>query len=168
AVDLIGMGKSGKPDIAYTFADHRRYLEAFVAALDLRAITLVLHDWGSALGFDYAARHETNVTGLAFMEALVAPAFPATYDALPPELATSFHTARDPKTGPTLFIDQNAFIEQILPNALVRHLSDAELDAYRAPFREPASRKPLLAFPNQVPIDGEPADVAAVFNHSNA
>jgi haloalkane dehalogenase len=168
AVDLIGMGKSGKPDIAYTYADQARYLEAFVEALDLRGITLVLHDWGSALGFDYAARHETNVTGLAFMEALVAPAFPTSYDALSPELATFFRTARDPKTGPALFIDQNAFIEQILPNALVRHLSEAELDAYRAPFREPACRKPLLAFPNQVPIDGEPADVVAVFERYNA
>ena len=167
AVDLIGMGKSDKPDIDYTYADHIRYVEGFIAALDLREITFVIHDWGSALGLDYASRHEENVKGIAFMEALVAPAMPTTFDAMPPEFGDLFRALRDPERGPELVIDQNVFVEQILPNSVVRELSEAEMDAYREPFLDPASRKPVLVWPNQVPIDWEPADVVVVVERYN-
>lgn len=168
AVDLIGMGKSDKPDIDYTYADHLRYLEGFIAALGLRDITLVVHDWGSALGLDYASRHEENVKGLALIEALVAPAMPTSYAEMPPEFADLFRALRDPVIGARMVIDENAFVEEILPSMIVRDLSETEMDAYRAPYLEPASRKPTLVWPNQIPIDGEPPDVVAVVERYNA
>lgn len=168
AVDLIGMGESGKPDLAYTYADHIRYLEGFITALDLRDITFVVHDWGSALGFDYASRHEENVKGLAFMEALLVPAFPYSSGTVSPRIADFLRTTRDPQTGPELILNQNFFVEVLLPSSVVRELTEAEMDAYRAPFPDPASRKPVLVWPNQIPLDGEPADVAAVVGRYNA
>jgi haloalkane dehalogenase len=158
AVDLIGMGKSGKPDIAYRYPDHLRYLEAFIEALDLENVTLVLHDWGSTLGFDYAMRHEDNVRGLAFMEALIPPAFPFPgYEALPEPAREMFKGFRDPVKGRELLIDRNMFIEQMLPNMILRELTEEEMNAYREPFLDPASREPIYRWPNELPIGGEPA-----------
>ena len=168
AIDLIGMGKSDKPDIEYTFADHIQYVEGLIETLALENITLVIHDWGSALGFDYASRHPDNIKGIVFMESVIAPAFPASYEKMPPFFANFFQTLRDPEKGPEMVINQNTFVEDILPNLVAsRDLTEVEMNAYRAPYLEPESRKPLLVWPNQVPIDGEPADVVDMVNAYN-
>lgn len=157
--DLIGMGQSGKPDIAYTFADHSAYLDAFLEALDLTDIAFVLHDWGSGLGFDFASRNEDRVRGIAFMEAILPPVFPMeSIEAMGP-YADLFRMLRDPEAGSAFALGQNGFVEQILPAAVMRSMSVAEMEAYRAPFATEASRKPTLVWPNQIPIAGEPADV---------
>lgn len=167
APDLIGMGESDKPDIGYTFADHARYVEGFIEARGLRDITLVIHDWGSGLGFDYAARNPDNVKRIAFMEAIVMPAAPGTFAQMPPQMAELFRTMRTPGVGEELVINQNMFVEQILPGSVVRALSDAEMDAYRRPYLEASARKPVWVWPNQVPIDGVPADVVAIVENYN-
>lgn len=163
AVDLIGMGKSDKPDLDYTFADHYRYVQGFIEALELQDLTLVIHDWGSALGFQYASEHPDNVVGIAFMEAIIPPAMPmASYEAMGAAGAL-FRAMRTPGQGEEMILNQNLFIEQILPGAVARQLGEAEMEAYRAPFPTPESRKPVLVWPRQVPIAGEPAaTVAAV------
>ena len=161
AVDNIGFGKSDKPGIGYTYAEHLRYIERFISKLELKNITLVVHDWGSALGFAYASRHEANIKGIAFMEAIVPPVFPMeSYEKMGPEVGPLFRAMRDPVKGPQMIIEQNMFIEGIMPNAgVVRPLSEAEMNAYRAPFLDPATRKPILVWPLQLPIGGDPADV---------
>lgn len=158
APDLIGMGSSDKPDIEYSFADHARYLDAFIEALDLSDITLVLHDWGSGLGFHYARRHPDNVKAIVFMEAFV-QSWPS-YEAMPPQGQMMFRQMRTPEAGWNYVVKQNAFIEQILPMAAGRPLTPEEMQHYRAPFVDEASRKPVWKWPNEVPIGGEPADVA--------
>ena len=159
APDLIGMGRSDKPDLDYRFVDHARYVDGFIEALGLQRLTLVLHDWGSALGFHYARRHAPNVRGLAFMEALVRP---VSWDEWPRTVRPVFEAFRTPQVGWDLVVDQNAFVEQVLPGAIQRRLTDVEMARYREPFREPASRKPVWRWPNEIPIDGEPADVTAL------
>ncbi len=159
ALDLIGMGRSDKPDLDYRFVDHARYVDGFIEALGLQRLTLVLHDWGSALGFHYARRHAPNVRGLAFMEALVRP---VSWDEWPRTVRPVFEAFRTPQVGRDLVVDQNAFVEQVLPGAIQRRLTDVEMARYREPFREPASRKPVWRWPNEIPIDGEPADVTAL------
>ena len=156
APDLIGMGRSGKPDIAYRFADHARYLDAWFEALDLDGVTLVGHDWGGALGFDWACRHPERVTGIAFMETIV---HPLTWDDWPAWARDMFQAFRRPGDGEELILDRNFFVEQVLPNAVLRTLSSEELDTYRAPFTERASRLPTLVWPREIPLDGTPADV---------
>jgi haloalkane dehalogenase len=156
APDLIGMGKSDKPDIEYGFFDHVRYVEGFVEALGLRNITFVVHDWGSALAFHYARRHEGNVKGLAFMEAIVRP---LSWDEWPEQARGVFQAFRTPGVGENLILEQNAFVEQVLPGAIFRKLSQEEMDLYRQPYPDPASRKPTWRWPNEIPIEGEPADV---------
>jgi len=168
AVDLIGMGKSGKPDIDYQFEDHARYLEEFFEIMKLKNITLVIHDWGSVLGMHYASFHEDNVKGIAFMEAFVPPNVPfPSYEAMG-RIAPVFKKMRDPETGPEMIINQNAFIERILPGSVMRDLTEEEHDYYRAPFTESKSRKPIYLFPNEVPIAGEPARTQQIIeNYSN-
>jgi haloalkane dehalogenase len=156
APDLIGMGKSDKPDIEYRFFDHAKYVDGFIEALALRNITFVVYDWGSALAFHYARRHEENVKGLAFMEAIVRP---LTWDEWPEQARQMFQAFRTPGVGENLLLEQNAFVEQVLPGAILRKLSDEEMDRYREPFRDPASRKPTWRWPNEIPVEGEPADV---------
>ncbi len=169
APDNIGFGKSDKPDIAYTYADHYRYLEGFIEALALQNITFVVHDWGSALGFDYAANNPDNVKAIAFMEAIVAPLFPAeSYDAMPPQLAEFFTTMRDPDQGPNLMVEQNYFVEGVLPNFISRELDQAALDVYREPFVEKESRWAINQWPNEIPIAGQPEHVVAVVKNYNA
>ncbi len=161
AVDLIGMGKSDKPDIDYYFTDHTDYLEAFIEELGLKNVTLVIHDWGSALGMHYASRHEGNIKGVAFMEPIVPPAAPfPSYDAM--RIGAIFKVMRDPKTGPKMLMDENAFIERILPGGVMRDLTEEELDAYRAPFKSRESRKPIWRWPNEVPIGGEPVSTTQI------
>ena len=158
APDLIGMGHSGKPTIDYRFFDHVAYLDEFINLLGLEDITLVIHDWGSALGFHYAHRHPENVRGLAFMESIVSP-LPG-WDAMPEAFRAMFQAFRDPIEGKRLLVEENAFIEQVLPNAVIRGLSEEEMDEYRRPFLNPDDRTPIWRWPNELPIAGQPADVA--------
>ena len=157
AVDLIGMGRSDKPDIDYNFFDHVKYIEGFIEALGLKKITLVIHDWGSALGFHYARRHESNVRGMAFMEAIFRP-IPG-WDDLHPEFRRVFRLFRTPVLGRFLIAYRNVFIEKILPGSIIRTLTEEEMDHYRAPFPTVASRKPLWRWPKQVPFAGRPVAV---------
>jgi len=164
APDLIGMGDSAKlPDSgpgSYTFVEHRRYLDALLATLGVRErVTLVIHDWGSALGFDWANRHREAVQGIAYMEAVVQP---GTWDLFPPEARRLFQALRSP-AGEAMVLDKNIFVEAILPKGILRTLTDAEMAEYRRPFAAPGEgRRPTLTWPRQIPIDGEPADVTAI------
>ncbi|MCH8151893.1 MAG: haloalkane dehalogenase [Planctomycetes bacterium] len=158
AVDNIGFGKSDKPDVDYTFQSHLRYTEAFIDALDLGNIILVVHDWGSALGLYYAARHADNVKGVVFMEPITPPTFPmAGLDAFGPAVDL-FRRFRDPVEGKKALIDENLFIEVLLANATItRKMTEEEMDVYRAPFLEPESRYPIYMWPNELPVGGTPA-----------
>jgi len=160
APDLIGMGRSDKPDLAYDFADHARYVEGFIRALGLTNLVLVLHDWGSALGFDWAMRNQRAVRGLAFMEAFLAPV--PSWDAYPAAVREIFRAMRTPGLGEQLVLEENVFLNQLLPGSVVRPLTDVEMAHYRAPFPTPAARKPVLAWPRQIPIAGEPPEMVAV------
>ena len=156
APDLIGMGKSDKPDIEYRFFDHVRYVEGFIEKLGLRNITFVIHDWGSALGFHYASRHESNVRGLAFMEAILRP---LTWADWPEQARDLFKSFRTKDIGEDMLISKNMFVEAVLPGSVVRKLTDEEMDRYREPYKEEAARKPVWRWPNEIPIEGEPKDV---------
>lgn len=156
APDLIGMGKSDKPDIEYRFVDHARYIDAFIEALDLKRITFVIHDWGSALGFYYGLRHEDNVKGLAFMEAILRP---ISWAEFPEAARRTFQGFRDPDAGWDLAVNKNVFVERVLPGSTVRTLSDEEMNVYREPFLDPPTRKPVWRWPNEIPIEGQPPDV---------
>ena len=158
APDLIGFGRSGKPDIDYRFFDHARYLAAWLDALDLDDITFVLHDWGGALAFDWAARHPERVRGIAFMETMVKPQRWEEWQ--PPEAREIFKGFRSEK-GERMILDQNLFVEAVLPAGTLRKLSEEEMNAYRAPFLERDARRPMLAFPRDIPMEGEPPDVVA-------
>ncbi|MBX2801014.1 MAG: haloalkane dehalogenase [Myxococcales bacterium] len=155
APDLIGMGDSGKPDIGYRFADHVRYVDAFVAALELRDVTWVLHDWGGGIGFDHAMRHADDVRGIAFFEAVLRPGKWSETDAGPRAL---FKRMRDQQAGDKLLIEDNYFVEKLLPAFSGRALTEEEMAFYRAPYLEPAHRKPARVWPQELPFDGEPAD----------
>ena len=163
APDLIGMGKSGKPDIAYRFDDHARYLDGWFDALELERVTLVLHDWGSALGIDWAKRHAERVRGIAMMEAILRS---IPWDEFPKELAELFRGFRTPGVGEQLVLEQNVFVERVLSGAILRKLSDADMAAYRAPFPDAKSRRPVLAWPRQLPLGGEPADIVAILGEN--
>ncbi|MCH8065815.1 MAG: haloalkane dehalogenase [Chloroflexi bacterium] len=155
APDLIGMGKSDKPDIEYRFFDHVPYIEGFIEQLGLQNITLVIHDWGSGLGFHYASRHEDNIKGVAFMEAIL----PMRWDTFPEQGRDMFKSFRTKDVGEDLLINKNVFVENVLPGFVVRTLTDEEMDHYREPYKDEAARKPVWRWPNELPIDGEPADV---------
>jgi haloalkane dehalogenase len=157
AMDLIGMGKSDKPESEYRFFDHYEYVDGFIKALAPENITFVVHDWGSALALHYARQNEGNVKAIAMMEAILAPV-PA-WDDFPPDFVETFQAFRTPDVGWEMIVNQNMFVEGILPGAIVRDLSDEEMDRYREPYIETASRKPLWRWPNELPIAGEPADV---------
>ncbi len=161
APDLIGFGKSGKPDIDYRFADHVRHLDAFLAGLDIGDVFLIGQDWGAALALHFAARFPGRVLGLAFMEHI--RAVPRWEDFHPSEQARSlFQQFRTPGVGEQLIMAQNLFIERILPGTTLRALSAAEMETYRDAFPDAASRKPVWRFPNELPIAGAPADMAAL------
>ena len=164
APDLIGMGKSDKPDIEYRFFDHVRYIDAFIEQLGLQNITFVIHDWGSGIGFHYASRHEGNTKGLAFMEAILPM---QSWDAFPEGARDLFKSFRAKDVGEDLLINKNVFVENVLPGSVVRTLTGEEMDRYREPYKEEAARKPVWRWPNELPIEGEPADVweAAVAYH---
>ena len=139
APDLIGMGRSDKPDLDYRFVDHARYLDAFIEALELEDVTLVVHDWGSGLGFHYAHRNEGNVRGLAFMEAILAPV--PSWDAFPDGAREMFRAFRTPEVGWDLICKQNVFVEQAIPGSIVRRYTANPLTIdSRAAFQLPAPR----------------------------
>lgn len=167
APDLIGFGQSGKPDIDYRFADHVRYLDAFIEAAEIDSAYLVAQDWGTALAFHLAARRPEFVRGLAFME-FIRP-MPTWEDFHQAEAAReTFRKLRTPGEGERMIMDGNAFVERILPGSVVRKLSDEEMAVYRAPFTTPASRKPTWRLPNELPVAGKPADVNAMLERAHA
>ncbi|KAH8811246.1 putative Haloalkane dehalogenase [Xylogone sp. PMI_703] len=157
APDLIGFGDSGKiPTSSYRFSDHQQYLEAFIdVVLPTEKIVLVVHDWGSALGFDWARRHEERVAGLAFMEFIL----PGSWEELGDDFNHFIPPLRSPELGRKLLIDDNVFIEKMLPAGVARKLSEAEMTEYRRPFLQKEFREPIYRFPNELPVEGEPADV---------
>lgn len=164
APDLIGMGDSEKVadggDAAYTFVAHRRYLDGWFEALGLAdGVTLVVHDWGSALGFDWASRHPGAVRGIAYMEAIVRP---TSWRDIPPMAAELFKLLRSP-AGEEMILVNNAFVEMVLPTGVLTPMSPEVLDEYRRPFAEPGEgRRPTLTWPRQIPIDDDPPDVTAI------
>lgn len=166
ACDLIGMGGSDKlspsgPD-RYQYAEQREFLFALWDALELGdRVVLVLHDWGSVLGFDWANQHRDRVQGIAYMEAIVTP---MTWTDFHPSVRGVFQGFRSPE-GERMVLEQNIFVEGVLPGAIRRQLSDEEMDHYRRPFVDPGEdRRPTLSWPRNIPIDGEPADVTALVN----
>ena len=158
APDLIGMGESGKPDLAYTFDDHARYLDAWFDALGLDEIVLVGHDWGGALAFDWAARHPARVRGLAFMETIVKP---MTWEEFPEGGRDLFRSIKTRGVGETMILNDNVFLTQMLPFTVASGLSDDDLKVYLEPYPTPQSRRPLLQWPRSMPLGGDPADVVA-------
>ena len=161
APDLVGMGESGPlADGSYRFADHQRRLDHwFDAALPQGPVTLVVHDWGSALGFHWARRHPERVKGLAYMEAIVRP---VTWDEWPEQARQVFQGFRSP-AGEDMVLNRNIFVERVLPGSTLRGVSDEAMEVYRRPYLVPGeSRRPTLSWPREIPIDGEPADVVAI------
>ena len=165
APDLIGMGDSEKlPDSgpgSYRFVEHRRYLDTLLEALDVHErVTLVIHDWGSALGFDWANRHREAMKGIAYMEAIVGPQHWDHWDKF--GMRPALQALRS-EAGEAMVLRDNFFIEQILPKAILRTLSAEEMAQYRRPFAEPGEgRRPTLTWPREIPIEGDPADVSAI------
>ncbi len=164
APDLIGMGDSEKLEPAgpdrYRFIEHRDFLDALLAETGVeRNVTLVVHDWGSALGFDWANRHRDAVRGIAYMEAIVRP---VSWDEWPEQSRPVFSGLRSP-AGEELVLDRNVFVERILPGSIMRKLTVEEMAEYRRPYTDGGeSRRPTLTWPRQIPIDGEPADVVEI------
>lgn len=164
APDLIGMGDSDKLDTpgpdSYRFVEHRDYLDDLLAHIGVTEnVTLVVHDWGSALGFDWANRHRDAVFGIAYMEGIVQP---ITWDDWPEPSRPVFDGLRSP-AGEKLVLEKNTFVERILPGSILRDLSDHEMAEYRRPFDTPGEdRRPTLTWPRQIPIDGTPADVVEI------
>ena len=160
APDLVGMGDSGAaPDGSYRFVDHARYLDAWFEALGLTKVTLVVHDWGSALGFYWAYRHPERVRGIAYMEALVRP---LTWEEWRDDARRIFQDLRS-EAGEEMVLEKNLFIEGILPSAVLRDLTEEEMNVYRRPYLEPGeSRRPTLTWPRELPINGEPEDVVSI------
>ncbi len=164
APDLIGMGDSDKlPESGperYRFVEHRRYLDGFLEAAGItEKVTLVIHDWGSALGFDWARRHPGAVAGIAYMEAIVRP---MEWDDWPPAARAVFEGFRSP-AGEKMALDNNVFVERVLPGSILRDLSEVEMAVYRRPFATPGEdRRPTLTWPREIPLAGEPADVVGI------
>ncbi len=170
ACDLIGMGGSDKLDDSgpdrYHYAEQRDYLFALWDELDLGdRVILVLHDWGSALGFDWANQYRDRVAGIAYMEAIVAPIH---WSDFPGPMRSVFQGFRSPD-GESMILEQNMFIEAVLPASVKRQLTDDEMAHYRAPFRNPGEdRRPTLSWPRNIPIEGEPPDVVATVTEYGA
>ena len=161
APDLIGMGDSGKaPTGSYRFVDHARYLDAWFDALGLtKNVTLVGHDWGSALGFYWAYRYPDRVKGLVYLEAIVKP---LTWEEWPEPARALFKALRSP-AGEEIILQKNVFVDRILPASVLRRLTAEEMSVYRRPYLQPGeSRRPTLTWPRQIPLDGEPADVVEI------
>jgi haloalkane dehalogenase len=164
APDLIGFGQSGKPNIEYRFADHVRYLDAFLDKAGISSAFVIAHDWGSALAFHLAARKPEFIRGLAFMEFI----WPMpTWEDFHADGRETFKKFRTPGVGEKMILEANVFVEQVLPGGIVRKLTDEEISVYRAPFPTPESRRPTWRFPNELPIAGEPADVNSTLENAH-
>ena len=167
AIDLIGMGDSEKLDQSgadsYRYVEHREYLFDAFDRLGIRdRVTFVIHDWGSALGFDWSAQHPDAVLGIVYMEAIVRP---MTWAQWPDAARGVFQGFRSP-AGDDMVLEKNVFVENVLPGSILRTLSDAEMAEYRRPFANTGEdRRPTLTWPRQIPIDGEPADVHEIVSH---
>ena len=165
APDLIGMGDSEKltdtDENSYQFVEHRKYLDGFLDAVVPRGrVILVIHDWGSALGFDWARRNPERINGICFMEAIVGPV--KSWDHWPENAKAIFQAMRS-SNGEELVLQKNIFIERILPASIIRDLSEEEMAVYRRPFiNDGEDRRPTLTFPRQIPIEGKPEDVHAI------
>jgi haloalkane dehalogenase len=162
--DLLGQGDSDKlentgPD-SYTFVEHRRHLDGLLEQLDLgERVTLVIHDWGSALGFDWASRHRDRVAGIVYMEAIVKPLSWTDW----PESARAIFQGMRSDAGEEMILEKNLFVEAILPASIIRTLSEEEMAEYRRPFARPGEdRRPTLSWPRQIPVEGEPAEVVEI------
>ena len=164
APDLVGMGWSGKsPTKAYRFVDHARYMDAWFEALQLTAnVTLVLHDWGAAIGFYRARRHPEHIKAIAYYEAV---AHPRRWEDFSGGRDRQFRLLRSPE-GERLVLDEKMFVEVVRPRGILRKLTDDEMEAYRAPYRDRERRLPTLIWPREVPIEGEPADVVAIVDEN--
>ncbi|MCP5349171.1 MAG: haloalkane dehalogenase [Gammaproteobacteria bacterium] len=164
AIDLIGMGNSDKLDNSgpesYRFVEHRDYLDKALSLLGVDSeVTWVIHDWGSALGFDWCNRHREQVRGICYMEAIVRP---LTWEEWPDSARRIFQGFRSP-AGEEMILQKNVFVERVLPGSVIRELSEQEMTVYRRPFLNPGEdRRPTLTWPRQIPIDGEPEDVVAI------
>lgn len=164
APDLIGMGDSAKlPEPgpgSYGLLEHRRHLDALLDAVELpERVVLVVHDWGSALGFDWARRNPGRVAGIAYMEAVVRP---LSWEEWPEGARRAFQRLRSSE-GEEMILEGNFFVERILPSSVLRELTEAEMDEYRRPFAEPGEgRRPTLSWPRQLPIEGEPAEIVEI------
>ena len=161
APDLMGMGESDStPDGSYRFADHSKYLDAwFDAVLPDGRVVLVVHDWGSALGFHWARRHPERVAGLVYMEAIVRP---VTWDEWPEAAKQVFQGFRS-EAGESMVLERNIFVERVLPGSTINDISDEAMEVYRRRYTEPGeSRRPTLSWPREIPIEGEPPDVVAI------
>jgi haloalkane dehalogenase len=165
AVDSIGFGLSDKPDPSYTFVDYARYIEGFIDALGLQNITLVAHEWGVTLASEYAHRHEDNVCGVVFMEVSMPRSSDLPRSEVIDNMTPIFAWLRDPILGPKVVIEENQFIETLLPSGVVRSLTESEMEVYRAPFTELESRKSILTWSKLLPIDGEPKDMVQVMEN---
>ncbi|CUH83756.1 haloalkane dehalogenase [Thalassovita mediterranea] len=171
APDLIGMGDSDKLDNSgpdsYTFVQHRDYLYALLDQLGVHEnVTLVIHDWGSALGFRWAHTYPDRVKGIAFMEGIVAPV--PSWDAFPAAARPIFEAMRSP-AGEEMILENNTFVEAILPGSILRDLTEEEMNEYRRPFlNKGEDRRPTLTWPRQIPIEGTPADVAEIVSAYSA
>jgi haloalkane dehalogenase len=159
APDLVGMGRSGQsPARSYRFVDHARYLDAWFDVLGLnKNVTLVVHDWGSALGFRRAARFPQQIKAIAYLEAIALPRRWEDFG----EAAGIFRALRSDQ-GERMVFDENFFVETVLRRSVIRSLSEEEMSVYRAPYLEREARLPTLTWPRQIPIEGEPADVTAI------
>jgi haloalkane dehalogenase len=164
ALDLIGMGDSDKLENSgperYTFVEHRRYLDAALKGLGvLDNVTFVIHDWGSALGFDWSNRNRSAVKAICYMEAIVRP---MTWAEFPASARETFEGLRSP-AGEEMVLENNGFVEGVLPGSIQRPLTDNEMTVYRKPYLASGeARRPTLTWPRQIPIDGEPADVVEI------
>jgi haloalkane dehalogenase len=155
------MGDSSKVGgLEYRFVEHRAYLDGFLDAVGVRdRVTLVVHDWGSALGFDWANRHRSALSGIAYMEAVVKP---VSWEEWPEPSRRVFQGMRSP-SGEEMVLTNNVFVERILPASILRTLSEDEMAEYRKPFVNPGEdRRPTLTWPRELPIDGSPEDVVAI------
>jgi haloalkane dehalogenase len=166
AVDLIGMGRSGKPGIDYRFADHAVYLEAFVDRLALRDITVVGHDWGAVLGLDLLRARPDVVARIVVCEGHLHP-FDSWAD-MDDASAALFSRLRAPRVGEQLVLEENLFVEHVLPAGMNRALTAAEWDVYRAPFRTARDRLPILRWIQQIPVGRDPADVDEIVRRNQS
>ena len=164
APDLLGMGQSDKaPNGSYRFADHARYLDAWFDTMELNQnVTLIGHDWGSALAFDWAFRHQDRLKGLIYMEAIVRP---LSWEEWPERSRALFQSMRSP-AGEEIVLEKNVFVERILPGSVMRGLTDEEMEVYKRPYLVPGeSRRPTLTWPCQIPLDGEPVSVVEIVHN---